>query len=65
VNIDSVPSYDVMENLCFFAADFYTVVSRAFIGSGPDDLRTNRPVQVALVNLLKQLGIADVRTDWV
>lgn len=60
---DSLPSYDVMEKLFFFGADFYRLVSAAFVGVGPDDLRTNRPVKVSLRRLLENIGLKLVQTD--
>jgi len=60
---DSLPSYDVMEKLFFFGADFYRLVSAAFVGVGPDDLRTNRPVKVILKRLLEKIGLQIVQTD--
>ena len=59
----SVPSYEVMECLCSFGADFYSVISRAFLGSSPDDLTRNRRVKVDLERMLHQMGIVDVKTE--
>ncbi|HSB45613.1 MAG TPA: hypothetical protein VLD60_11410 [Nitrospira sp.] len=63
VIIDSLPSYDVMEKLFLFGADFYKLVSAAFVGVGPDNLETNRPVKVNLKNLLERLGLQSIQTD--
>ncbi len=63
INIDTLPSYDAMEKLFFFGADFYDLVSAAFVGVGPCDLRTQRPVKMGLGRLLQELGLEDVKTD--
>jgi len=52
-----------MEKLFFFGADFYRLVSAAFVGVGPDDLRTNRPVKVILKRLLEKIGLQIVQAD--
>lgn len=59
-----VPSFSAMEELFSFASDFYAVIYRSFIGNGPVNLWSWRPVEVALGNLLKQIGIANVKTNW-
>ncbi|MFQ5992979.1 MAG: hypothetical protein ACE5NA_11135 [Nitrospiraceae bacterium] len=59
----TVPSYDVMERLFCFGADFYSVIGRAFLGISPDDLTVNRPVRADLERILHQLGIVDVKTE--
>ncbi|MGH7215817.1 MAG: hypothetical protein ACREIG_01120 [Nitrospiraceae bacterium] len=61
--IKTVPSYEVMERLFCFGADFYSVIARAFLGISPDDLTRNRPVKVDLERMLHELGIVDVRTE--
>lgn len=63
VNMDTLPSYDVMEKLFCFGADFYDLVSAEFVGAGPCDLRTNRPVKIGLERLLHELGLEHVKTD--
>lgn len=62
-SINSLPSYDVMEKLFFFGADIYGLVSAAFVGVGPDNLKTNRPVKVSLKRLLEKIGLKIVQTD--
>lgn len=62
-NIDSLPSYDVIEKLFFFGADFYRLVSAAFVGVGPDDLKSNRPVKVNLGRLLEKIGLTNIRAN--
>lgn len=63
INIDALPSYNVMEKLFFFGADFYNLVSAAFVGVSPCDLRTNRPVKIGLKGLLQELGLEYVKTE--
>lgn len=63
INIDALPSYDVMEKLFFFGVDFYDLVAAAFVGISPDSLQTNRPVKIGLERLLHDLGIEHVKTD--
>ena len=59
--IDTVPAYDVMERLFAFGADFYAVITKAFLGSGPDDLSNNRPARADFIRLLEQIGIKDAK----
>jgi hypothetical protein len=61
--IETLPSYDVMENLFFFGADFYNLVSAAFVGVAPYDLKTERRVKVGLKRLLEELGLEDIKTN--
>lgn len=63
-NNENLPSYDVMEKLFFFGADFYQVVSDGFIGVGPFDLKSHRPVRSNLVRLFHDLGLDDIKTDF-
>jgi hypothetical protein len=61
--ITTVPSYDAMERLFSFAADFYALIVSSFIGGSPDDLRKNGPVRTSLERLLHEIGISNVKTD--
>src|SRR5437867_106134 len=63
IDIDSLPSYDVMEKLFFFGADFYDLVSAAFVGVGPCDLRAERPVKIGLTKIFRDLGFEDIKSD--
>jgi len=67
-NLDNIPSYDVMECLFDFGADFYKLVSRAFISNAsvsvvPCDLNSNRKVKVGLKRVLHELGLTDIETE--
>jgi hypothetical protein len=62
-NVEDVPSYDVMERLFIFGAEFYEVIAHEFVGVGPDDLKTNRPIKISFQRLLSQLGLTEIRTD--
>ena len=61
--VDALPSYDAMERFFFFAADFYQVIAEAFVGCQPDFQRSNRPVKVDLKNVLRAIGLPNVKTD--
>jgi len=61
--IKTVPSYDVMERLFYFAADLYALIVSSFVGGSPDDLRKNRPIRTSLVRLLHEIGISNVKTE--
>jgi len=63
IAIETLPSYDVMENLFCFGADFYDLVSAAFVGVGPCDLKTERRVKVGLKRLLEELGLEPIKTN--
>jgi hypothetical protein len=61
--INTVPSFDCMEKLFEFGADFYSVVSDSFVGCNPDDLRNRREVKTDFCKLLKAIGIQDIKTE--
>jgi len=61
--IKTVPSFDCMEKLFEFGADFYGAVSHSFIGCGPDDLRKRREVKRDFCKLLKAIGVKDIKTE--
>jgi len=63
ITIDSLPPYNVMESLFYFGADFYALVAAAFIGVGPMDLTTSRPVKSSLISLFNDLGFENIVTD--
>jgi hypothetical protein len=60
---DSLPSFDTMENLFFFGAEFYMIVSNSFVGSGPADLKNRREVKSDLVKILRLVGLQDIKTE--
>ena len=64
----TLPSYDVMEKLFSFGADFYELVSETFVSDPsvqiiPFDLKAGRPVKSSLKRLLQKLGFQDIKTD--
>lgn len=61
--IDTVPSFDTMEKLFFFGADFYGVVSDSFVGCGSDDLKNRREIKRDFEKLLAVMGIRDIKTE--
>lgn len=67
-NSNNLPSYDVMERLFNFGADFYMLVSIAFISTSsvsvvPCDLNSNRKVKISLIRMLSELGLTDIRKE--
>ena len=67
-NPNDLPSYDVMERLFGFGADFYMLVSSAFVSTAsvsvvPCDLNSNRKVKVGLKRVLHELGLTDIKTE--
>ncbi len=62
-NINTLPSFDTMEKLFFFGADFYVVVSNSFVGCGPDDLKNRREIKRDFERLLAIMGIRDIKTE--
>ncbi len=67
-NIDNIPSYDVMECLFDFGADFYKLVSQDFISNAsvsvvPCDLNSNRKVRTGLSRILSEHCLADIKTE--
>lgn len=62
-NPDDLPSYDVMERLFDFGADFYKLVSAAFVSVVPCELNSNRKVKTGLVKILSEHGLTDIRTE--
>jgi hypothetical protein len=69
-DMNSIPSYDVMENLFNFGLDFYALVTTSYVSTGsvtviPYNLNSNRKVKVGLKRLLKELGIKDIKTEMI
>jgi hypothetical protein len=62
-NSEALPSYDVMEKLFFFGADFYDLVSAVFVGVGPFNLKTARAVKFALKSIFQELGVQGIKDD--
>ncbi len=68
-NPNDLPSYLVMERLFGFGADFYMLVSAAFVSTAsvsvvPCDLNSDRKVKVGLKRVLHELGLTDIKTKW-
>lgn len=63
IDIETLPSYDVMESLFSFGADFYGLISAAFVGVRSYDLRTGRKVKIGLKKLLQEHGLEAIKTD--
>ena len=62
-NPSDLPSYDVMERLFDFGADFYKLVSAAFISVVPCELNSNRKIKAGLIKILSEHGLTDIRTE--
>jgi len=62
--IDSLPSYDIMENLLIFAIDFYLMVHIAYIGGHPVEHMKEKKVFTGLRSILKELGHENIKTDF-
>jgi len=65
---DKLPSYDVMESLFDFGADFYELVVNAFISNAsfsanPCDLNSNRKVKTGLIRILSEHCVEDIKTE--
>jgi hypothetical protein len=63
VDISSLPSYDTMEKLFLFGADFYDLVSSVFGDVSPIPIKEERRVKVSLIRLFQQMGIKEIRED--
>jgi hypothetical protein len=67
-NPNNLPSYDVMERLFDFGADFYILVSATFVSTAsvsvvPCDLKSDRKVKVGLKRVLDKLGLTEIKTQ--
>jgi AbiU2 len=60
---DSLPSFDTMENLFFFGADFYMIVGNSFVGSGPENLKNRREIKRDFEKILRLVGLQDIKTE--
>ncbi len=56
-----IPSFEVMYKLFDFAYDFYRAISDGLLGFGPVELDTNRKTKVALMHILKEHGLQDIK----
>jgi hypothetical protein len=60
---DSLPSFDTMEKLFSFGAEFYMIVSDSFVGCGPDNLKNRREIKRDLAKILRIIGLQDIKTE--
>jgi len=56
-----IPSFEVMYKLFSFAYDFYRAISDGLLGFGPVQLDANRKTKVALMHILKEHGLQDIK----
>ena len=61
--VESVPSFDMMEKLFGFGADFYRAVSFSFVGCVPENLKDRREIKRDFAKVLITIGIRDVKTE--
>jgi len=60
----TLPSCGVMEELFDFGADFYGLISAAFVRDVvPYDFKTGRKAKVSLKRLLQELGLEAIKTE--
>ena len=62
--LKTLPSYDTMEGLLFFAIDFYSMVLEAFFGGAPVDHKNDKKVFGSLHRLLKEVGYDNIKVDF-
>ena len=61
---DTLPSYDVMEKLLFFAIDFYEMIHEAYIGGIPVNHKNDKRCFDSLHKLLGKVGHNDIKVDF-
>ena len=59
-----LPSVAVFEDLLELACGFHDFVNSAFVNTHSHPISTDTQVQTSLVNLLRQIGISDVITEF-
>ena len=59
----SLPSYASMEELLYFAIDFYEMVHKTYVGESPVSHKIDRRVFVSLHSVLEQLGHINIKTE--
>jgi AbiU2 len=63
--IKSLPSYDAMEKILFFAIDFYSTITKGFSeNTSPHDYRQETRTITAFHRLLEETGCADIERDY-
>jgi hypothetical protein len=61
--IEDLPSYDAMEKLFEFGADFYSLIATTFLSVHPFDIKTQLHVKASLETVLSRLGLVHIRKD--
>lgn len=61
---ESLPSYDLMENLLLFAVDLHSAISRAYLNVLPHAIRREGRVAASLHSTLQRLGMNTVETKF-
>lgn len=59
--INTLPSYDTMEKILFFAIDFYSVIHESYIGGYPVQHKRERKTFAGLHTVLKNMGYSEVK----
>jgi hypothetical protein len=62
-DIDSLPSYNDMEQLFNFGLDFYMLVSRVFTSVVPCNLNDDRRVKASFKKILQKLGLEEIKME--
>lgn len=63
ITLDPLPSFDIMENLFFFGADFYELVSSVFLVVSPVPVKEDRKVKASLKNIFRKIGLSEIKDD--
>lgn len=58
-----LPSFDTMEKLFFFGADFYELVSSVFLVVSPVPVKEDRKIKISLMNVFKKMGLLEIKDD--
>jgi hypothetical protein len=59
-----LPSVAIFEELLNLACGFHDFVNSAFVNTSSHPISTDTQVQTSLVNLLREIGISDVTTEF-
>lgn len=60
---DSLPTFDTMEKLFSFGAEFYMIVSDSFVGCGSDNLKNRREIKRDFEKVLRLIGLQNIKTE--
>lgn len=63
ITLNPLPSFDIMENLFFFGADFYETVSTVFLVVSPVPVKEDRKVKASLKNVFQKIGLSEIKDD--